>query len=512
MKFKSPYIVFSAPSGGGKTTIVKLLKEKYPQTVISVSATTRPMRPGEKDGVDYYFLSKEAFEQKIKEGKFLEYEQVHGNYYGTLKEVVEQHVHIKQKTIKHSAMEKLMDAFINILAGGHGLVEINTRVRPDRALQRAFGRKACADQSLVSTTLNRCVEENVKQIRQALRQVLQTRSRSYHHPYDKQYQVLDVDMSGMQAGRQGEGVTRGYFAGQRGQRGRKLGRVVATLYGEVIVDRLYKGTAQLRQSLQELVGDTEKTLDLTPEKRQRTLIRVDGGGGCDDDVNWLLKRDYKILVKVKNWKRADKLAKSVKQWFKDPKDPEREFGWIEEPHSYVKTTRQLAIRRRDKKGHWHQRVLVTNLDNETLFWLARQPVKPHPTDEEIGRAFLGAYDLRGGAAETAFKESKQGLGITKRNKRNFHAQEMLVLLAQLAYNLIVWTREQMSKHVESWRQYGIMRIVRDAFHIAGKVKFDAQGRVCLIVFNKDHPLASKFTAGIAPLLSDYDLLLNLHQI
>ncbi len=92
MKFKSPYIVFSAPSGGGKTTIVKLLKEKYPQTVISVSATTRPMRPGEKDGVDYYFLSKEAFEQKIKEGKFLEYEQVHGNYYGTLKEVVEQHV------------------------------------------------------------------------------------------------------------------------------------------------------------------------------------------------------------------------------------------------------------------------------------------------------------------------------------------------------------------------------------------------------------------------------------
>lgn len=92
MQFKSPYIVFSAPSGGGKTTIVKMLKEKYPETVISVSATTRPKRPGEVDGVDYYFLSQEEFEQKIKEGKFLEYEQVHGNYYGTLKEVVDEHV------------------------------------------------------------------------------------------------------------------------------------------------------------------------------------------------------------------------------------------------------------------------------------------------------------------------------------------------------------------------------------------------------------------------------------
>ncbi len=92
MKFKSPYIVFSAPSGGGKTTIVKMLHKKYPQTIISVSATTRPKRPGEQDGVDYYFLTREEFEQKIKEGKFLEYEEVHGNYYGTLKEVVEKHV------------------------------------------------------------------------------------------------------------------------------------------------------------------------------------------------------------------------------------------------------------------------------------------------------------------------------------------------------------------------------------------------------------------------------------
>ncbi len=89
MEFKSPYIAFSAPSGAGKTTIVKHLAEHYPQTVISVSATTRAKRPFETDGVDYIFLSEEAFKKAIAQGRFLEYEQVHGNYYGTLLDTVE---------------------------------------------------------------------------------------------------------------------------------------------------------------------------------------------------------------------------------------------------------------------------------------------------------------------------------------------------------------------------------------------------------------------------------------
>ena len=62
---------------------------------------------------------------------------------------VQQTVVIPQKTIKHRPMDKLTDAFIAILSGAHGLVEVNTRVRSDVALQRAFGRSSCADQSLV---------------------------------------------------------------------------------------------------------------------------------------------------------------------------------------------------------------------------------------------------------------------------------------------------------------------------------------------------------------------------
>ncbi|MGD9899002.1 MAG: guanylate kinase [Calditrichaceae bacterium] len=88
MEFVSPYIVFSAPSGGGKTTIVQHLAKKYDNLKISISATTRKKRPDEVDGIAYHFLSKDQFEQKIKSGCFLEYEIVHGDYYGTLKESV----------------------------------------------------------------------------------------------------------------------------------------------------------------------------------------------------------------------------------------------------------------------------------------------------------------------------------------------------------------------------------------------------------------------------------------
>ncbi len=84
-------IVFSAPSGSGKTTIVRhLLEQSKLPLAFSISATTRAPRGNEKNGVDYYFLSKEEFEQKIREGAFLEYEEVYpGLFYGTLKSEIE---------------------------------------------------------------------------------------------------------------------------------------------------------------------------------------------------------------------------------------------------------------------------------------------------------------------------------------------------------------------------------------------------------------------------------------
>jgi hypothetical protein len=409
-------------------------------------------------------------------------------------------------------LNKLLDAFINILAGGQGLVEVNTRVRPDEGMQRAFGREDCADQSTISETFNQCTDETVEQLRQALQTIYQTHSQGYQHDYDKGYQVLDVDMTGMPAGRQGEGVTKGYFAGQKNRRGRQLGRVVATGYDEVVVDRLYDGKRQLDRSLQELVTTTEAVLDLSAEQRQRTILRVDAGGGRDDDINWMLERGYHILVKVKHYRRAAKLARSVTVWYPDPKVEGREVGWVEAPQPYLKPTRQLAIRKRKHTGEWSYHVLVFTLPDPALVWLGRQPIRQLPSPDQVLFATLAAYDLRSGGAETVIKGSKQGLGLTKRNKRNFAAQEMLVLLAQLAYNLISWTHDLFADASNKLRKFGILRMVRDAFHIPGRLELDAQGHLLQIVLCAKHPLARSFALGLAPLLARDDLSLILGEI
>jgi len=83
-------IILSAPSGSGKTTIVKSLLEKIPELSFSISATSRPIRENEVDGKDYYFISSEDFRKKIKENKFIEWEEVYPDrFYGTLKSEVE---------------------------------------------------------------------------------------------------------------------------------------------------------------------------------------------------------------------------------------------------------------------------------------------------------------------------------------------------------------------------------------------------------------------------------------
>ncbi len=87
---KGKLIIFSAPSGSGKTTLVHYVMANIPHLSFSVSATSRPPRPGEKNGVDYFFMPVEEFKQKIKEEAFVEWEEVYENqFYGTLKSEVE---------------------------------------------------------------------------------------------------------------------------------------------------------------------------------------------------------------------------------------------------------------------------------------------------------------------------------------------------------------------------------------------------------------------------------------
>ncbi|MDO4789958.1 MAG: guanylate kinase [Porphyromonas sp.] len=93
MAKRGKVIIFSAPSGAGKSTIISAMRERGIPFVFSVSATSRPPRGEEKDGEHYYFLTPEEFEQKVSAGEFLEYEEVYkGRYYGTLRSEVDRKV------------------------------------------------------------------------------------------------------------------------------------------------------------------------------------------------------------------------------------------------------------------------------------------------------------------------------------------------------------------------------------------------------------------------------------
>ena len=89
----SPQVfVITGPSGVGKGTLIRLLRERIPELELSVSATTRAPRPGEENGVDYHFLSDEEFAEKVAAGEFVEWAQYSGRRYGTLRSELQRHL------------------------------------------------------------------------------------------------------------------------------------------------------------------------------------------------------------------------------------------------------------------------------------------------------------------------------------------------------------------------------------------------------------------------------------
>lgn len=421
-------------------------------------------------------------------------------------------VKIAQKTVKYTPLDKLNDAFISILAGAHGLVEINTRLRSDPALQAAFGRSACADQSVVQDTLNACSSEQVTQLSQALTTIYRQHSKGYHHDYKATWQILDVDMTGMPCGKKAAFASKGYFPQQRYRRGRQMGRVLASNYHEIVVDQLFNGTTYLRSALRPLVEAAQQVLELDKAKRERTIVRVDAGGGSVSEINWLLEQGYEVHAKDYSGQRAQKLALSVTDWVDDPRIEGRQAGWVRTTtKAYVREMRRIAVRCRKNNGQWGVGVLVSALSPEEVLELTGQSPDKVTDQTAVLLAYVYFYDARGGGVETAIKDDKQGLGITKRNKKRFEAQQMVMLLNELAHNVLIWARGWVAPLLPQLERYGLLRLVRDVWHISGFVEQDQHGQLSRIVLNQLAPLAQGLAAALQHLLAPAHVVVNLGQ-
>ncbi|MFN4123997.1 MAG: guanylate kinase [Flavobacteriales bacterium] len=179
---KGKLIIVSAPSGSGKTTIVKELLSALPQLAFSVSATNRDKRPNETDGIDYFFMSTDDFQHKINNQEFVEWEEVYpGRFYGTLKSEVDkiwnrgQHVifdvdvvggnNLKQqfgdRALSIFIKPPSIDALKERLAKRATETEESFKVRVQKAAKE-LQYEQYADVVVVNDTLSKAVEQTIE--------------------------------------------------------------------------------------------------------------------------------------------------------------------------------------------------------------------------------------------------------------------------------------------------------------------------------------------------------------
>ena len=423
-----------------------------------------------------------------------------------------QKVQIAQKTVKYSPTEKLMDAFITLLAGGQGMVEINKRLKADMGLQRAFGRTGCAEQSVVQETLDACTGENVMQMHQAMEIIFRRLSQTYRHDYQLDWQVLDTDMTGRPCGKKAKFASKGYFAKQRNRRGRQEGYVIGTWYEEIVVEWLFDGKAQLNKALRPLIEATEQVLELDKGKRTRTILRIDSGGGSVEDINWLLERGYQVHGKDYSGVRAKTLAESVNGWINDPANTDRQIGWVTtETDLYCRPVKRIAVRCRKKNGQWGYGVILSTLFPIDVLRLTGRYEQEVEDPKAVLLAYVNFYDERGGGVEIEIKEDKQGLATGKRNKKRFEAQQVLIQLEALAHNVLIWARQWLAPRCPKISRLGIKRLVRDLFQMDGFLIFDQSLDLLQVVLNEADPLAKELSTGLAPLLAREHIAVSLGE-
>lgn len=424
---------------------------------------------------------------------------------------IREQVKIAQKTVKYSPFDKLCDAFLLLLSGAHRMVEINTRLRADPALCEAFGRACCAEQSVVQDTLDACTDENVYQMQQALTTIFGKYSRACRHDYQAQWQLLDIDLSGRVCGGSAELATKGYFARKKSRRGRQEGRVYASWYDETVCAALFAGNTNTSKAVLPLVEAAQQVLQLSPEQKARTILRMDAGAGTLEEVNACLSEGYQLIVKDISTPRARHLAASVLLWYDDPKIPGRQVGLVtQEPTDYVREVVRIAVRCPRKKGEEQVSVLICTLATADVLSLTGRPQEEAADAQAALLAYVYFYDGRGGGIECGFKQDQQGIG--RRNKKHFAAQAMLLCLECLAHNVLIWARSWLQPAAAALSGYGLLRLVRDALAIPGRLCLDGHGYIVKLVLSKAHPLAAKMQAALQQLLAQQNACVCLGEI
>ena len=140
-------------------------------------------------------------------------------------------------------------------------------------------------------------------------------------------------------------------------------------------------------------------------------------------------------------------------------------------------------------GQKYYALLISTLEPRDVLKLLGRPAGEVRDERAVMLAYARLYDARGGGVEIDIKESKQGPGVTKRRKKSFAGQQMVMLLGTLAHNVVVWARRWLADEAPKLRRYGVQRIVRDVLAVSGFLELGKTGAVRRVVLNGASALA-----------------------
>src|ERR671922_1442704 len=172
-------------------------------------------------------------------------------------------VTIPQKTVRHRPVEKVLDALLGILCGAKTIAQSNTTIRLDPAVQRAFGRTGCAEQSTIARTLQASTAETVEQLSRVSWYYLKRYGQAPHHRFAERRLWVDVDVTPLPIGAAAEGSERTWMGRHRSKTGRKTLRFTASAYREMLHETLLRGKASAVPALKTALGEGETRLGWT---------------------------------------------------------------------------------------------------------------------------------------------------------------------------------------------------------------------------------------------------------
>src|SRR5438132_5043833 len=254
---------------------------------------------------------------------------------GRLRELIT----IAQKEVRYRPVGKVLDGLFGLLCGAKTISQSNATTRVDPAVQRACGRTGCAEQSTIARTLQASTAETVAQLSRVSWYYLKRYGQTPHHRFAERLLWVDVDITPLPIGATAEGSERTWMGRNRSKTGRKALRITASPYREILHETLLRGTASAVPALKTALGEVETRLGWTRERRQRLVLRLDGGFGTTEVLNWLLSRGYQVVAKISHSGRVRTLRQAVGPW-QPTSSPGRDIAAVLHPHRFCRATRQ----------------------------------------------------------------------------------------------------------------------------------------------------------------------------